>query len=350
MKTRIENNFEKNKKIRKRHWMKIIFFVVVAVMASSVCVFSAVAETTYVISDADNVIIHTSSLEDPAQAVAEAGIEVKNTDEIVSNVCEDTGRVNIEIKRAARVLVLHDGRSETAKTYVETVGELLEELCIKTGENRRISHNLSDKVVDGMTVAVETVSCYEKTETEETDFNTMYVFDPSMDVEEEFTIIPGVCGTKEVIYEVTLVDGVEESRKLLSESVLTEPVDALVSTGDRSEATLGDPTEEGKLVATNGSTYNYSKIVPMIATAYTHSGYLTATEVPPRVGIVAADTSVLPFGTLVYITARDGSWTYGYAVVGDTGVKGHILDLFMDSYNDCIHFGARKANVYVIDR
>ena len=43
---------------------------------------------------------------------------------------------------------------------------------------------------------------------------------------------------------------------------------------------------------------------------------------------------------------------YGYAVAGDTGgaaMNGHIVvDVFYDTYEECVMFGRRDMNVYVI--
>ena len=45
----------------------------------------------------------------------------------------------------------------------------------------------------------------------------------------------GVAGTKELVYEVTLVNGVETSRTLVSEEVTEEPVPEVIAIGTRKE-------------------------------------------------------------------------------------------------------------------
>ena len=42
-------------------------------------------------------------------------------------------------------------------------------------------------------------------------------------------------------------------------------------------------------------------------------------------------------------------YTYGFAIAEDTGVRGNIIDLYMNSYNECIQFGVRDCTVYVLD-
>ncbi len=90
----------------------------------------------------------------------------------------------------------------------------------------------------------------------------------------------------------------------------------------------------------------------MRATAYTterQTNKITATGAIAQVGIVAVDPSVIPLGTKLYIVSANGSWVYGYAVAGDTGVKGQSIDLFFDTYDECINFGVRTATVYILN-
>ena len=36
------------------------------------------------------------------------------------------------------------------------------------------------------------------------------------------------------------------------------------------------------------------------------------------------------------------------AVAEDTGVRGNIIDLYYDTYQQCINFGRRTCNVYIL--
>ena len=64
-------------------------------------------------------------------------------------------------------------------------------------------------------------------------------------------------------------------------------------------------------------------------------------------GCVAVDKSVIPLGTTMFITS--GSYTYGMAHAEDTGVRGAKIDLFMDTYDECIQFGRRNSVAYFLD-
>ena len=326
--------------------------VYACMLAASVmfCSFSVNAETTYRISDGDDTFVISSKEDSAESAVAEAGIVMRDKDQIIVTEYGDGGYAEVEVVRAKSVTVKRGGEIRTVRTLCGTVGELLESLGVEMTPAIEISCDRETEIFDGMGIRIFDVEYVEETVMEPVAPHPMYVYDSSMAEDETALIIEGRDGAKKVTSMVKYVDGVAREREVIAESVVENPVDPLYSTGDKSIATLSEVDAENKtLKATNGSEYAYKRQLNMIATAYTHSGNLTATGREARVGIVAADTSVLPFGTLVYITGADGSWTYGYALVGDTGVKNNILDLFMDTYDECIQHGARKALVYVVD-
>jgi len=63
-------------------------------------------------------------------------------------------------------------------------------------------------------------------------------------------------------------------------------------------------------------------------------------------GITAAgDLSKLPIGTVVYIE------TLGYRTILDSGskVKGNHIDVFMESYDECMEFGRQKLRVKIVE-
>ena len=75
----------------------------------------------------------------------------------------------------------------------------------------------------------------------------------------------------------------------------------------------------------------------------------TGTEV--QVGTVAVDPNFIPLGTKMYIVSADGEYVYGYAIAEDTGgaIKGKIVDLFFNTYDECIEFGRRDVKIYILD-
>ena len=79
------------------------------------------------------------------------------------------------------------------------------------------------------------------------------------------------------------------------------------------------------------------------ATAYTWTGYRTATGTWPSRGTVAVDPLVIPLGTELHIEE------YGSAVAADTGgaIQGQKIDLYMDSEHECLQWGRRKVEVQI---
>jgi len=81
------------------------------------------------------------------------------------------------------------------------------------------------------------------------------------------------------------------------------------------------------------------------ATAYTWTGYRTATGTWPSRGTVAVDPNVIPLGSVLYVEG------YGPAVAADTGgdIKGQRVDLYMDTEHECWQWGRRKVEVRVLE-
>jgi 3D (Asp-Asp-Asp) domain-containing protein len=85
-----------------------------------------------------------------------------------------------------------------------------------------------------------------------------------------------------------------------------------------------------------------SEYVVMEATAYTHTGNKTFTGTVPKVGTIAVDPKVIPLGTRLYVEG------YGYGIAEDIGskVKGNIIDVFLDTYNEAIRWGTEFCRIH----
>lgn len=70
---------------------------------------------------------------------------------------------------------------------------------------------------------------------------------------------------------------------------------------------------------------------------------VTASGTKAKHGTIAADTAVLPFGTIVYVPG------YGYGRVEDRGgaIKGHKLDLWFHSHEVAKKWGRKRIQVRV---
>lgn len=70
---------------------------------------------------------------------------------------------------------------------------------------------------------------------------------------------------------------------------------------------------------------------------------ITASGAPAKHGTIAADTSIFPFGTVMYIPG------YGYGVVEDRGgeIKGYHIDLYHSSHQSALEWGKQRKEVEV---
>ena len=70
---------------------------------------------------------------------------------------------------------------------------------------------------------------------------------------------------------------------------------------------------------------------------------ITASGTKARYGTIAADTSIFPFGTVIYIPG------YGYGVVEDRGgdIKGYHIDLYYSSHQTALEWGREIKEVKV---
>lgn len=168
----------------------------------------------------------------------------------------------------------------------------------------------------------------------------------------------GVVGNKETSVKEIYRGDKLETTETISTNIIKEPIVEVVEVGTKKAPVL--PTKIGEIlnnsVKTKEGIFEINKKIEMKSTAYTagfnstgknlgDKGYgITASGQRAKVGVVAVDTSIIPFGTKLYIEG------YGYAIAGDTGsaIKGNKVDVFLNNYNDAMNYGVRYVDVYVL--
>lgn len=75
---------------------------------------------------------------------------------------------------------------------------------------------------------------------------------------------------------------------------------------------------------------------------------LTATGTTTHMGTCGVDPNVIPLGSTIFIEYDDGS--IRECVAEDTGgaVKGNIIDVWLESYDECIQNGRDICKVYLV--
>lgn len=142
-----------------------------------------------------------------------------------------TDGMEIEVIHRSLVAIDVDGEKTEFLTEADTVGGLLEEQEIHLDEKDQISHDMDDTLRDGMEVVIHRVSVEQIKEYESIPFDTRVEYSNSMFEGESERSQQGRDGEKEITYEVTYVDGEEESRKVVGEQVIREPVSSIIVKG-----------------------------------------------------------------------------------------------------------------------
>ncbi|PYS65241.1 MAG: hypothetical protein DMF76_03070, partial [Acidobacteria bacterium] len=109
-------------------------------------------------------------------------------------------------------------------------------------------------------------------------------------------------------------------------------------------------TEKAAASSGNGPSPS-SEVIAVPAQAYMATAYSlrgrTSSGRPASRGLIAADPSVLPLGTRVWLEAGPFSGEY---VVGDTGgsVRGRRIDIWTPTANEALRFGRRVVKLTVL--
>lgn len=329
----------------------LALIVIVPVMILAQGVF---AKNTYVITDGDQVLVHDTYATDPAEVLIEAGVDVEDTDIIETTYSNDTAEITVI--RGMEITVTYCGEEMNLVSYGETVQELFDRSGIALNEASEVSVPLNQQTFDGMTVEVKNVIVSTDTYTLRVPYETVYQETDALVAGKEVVLVSGVDGKTCYTAQVTYVNGAESDRTVLSEEVITPAVAQVVAVGvgDGSGSKSNKPViGDGVIIAPNGDVLTYTYRDTYTATAYCRTdvgGEITAIGTVTRVGAIAVDPNVIPYGTRMFIVTKDGRYIYGVATAEDCGgsIKGKRIDLFYETYAECIQFGMREIDVYFL--
>lgn len=254
-----------------------------------------------------------------------------------------TGDMNIYVYNSKNIKLTTNGTEMTVKAPKGTVENALNILGYEITDDDILNVDKNAQIEDDMKITLKKVTYVDEKSTEKISYKTVEKDSDDIMTGESEVSQKGVDGEKEVTKRCKYIDGKYDSTKVIDEKVTKEPVDKIVLNG----------TKRGTITDTSGAPVSYSYMVSGSGTAYTAApGALTATGVPVYEGGVAVNPAIIPYGSKLYIEAADGSHVYGYATAIDTGgalMDGSaIVDLFYFSYDDCVNFGRRDVNVYVL--
>lgn len=269
-------------------------------------------------------------------------------------ITEEDGRHRYHILRAFSVEVNADGEVRNAVVTDGTVGEAIQEAGLSVGENDIVEPSLDTAVAPGMEVTIQRVEYREYSQEEvvpavtEYDYTSLYY----RDQDEVTTVRQGSDGLDRVTYRETYIDGELTDTQEVGRETVTAAVSTILKCYGESapvsdfvgpEIVDGQPSEGVAAVYSGKRSTGYSAS----STARGASGERLT------YGSVAVDPSIIPYGTLMYITSDDGQFVYGYAYAADTGtalMTGHaFVDLYYETYDESVESAVIPVTVYVID-
>ncbi len=299
-------------------------------------------------------------------ALNKAGITLEDGDR--TNYNTETGitsDLTVEITRAFPVTVSVDGEEKVLNVTGGTVGQLLQKAGISLGENDTVSKDLTKKIKKKTTIEIDRIEYKIESKTVKTDYETKTEYDDSMYEDQKKVKVRGVKGKNRNECRNTYVNGELTDSEVISTEVVKEPVTQIIVRGTkvRSYGFTGASVKSGRVISEmkppfeiplnkNGRPVNYKKVITGKATAYCGGG-TTSTGAPAKPGRVAVDPREIPYGTKMYIVSSDGKWNYGYCIASDTGGfiynSSTVVDLYMHSYRDCMTFGRRNVDIYILE-
>ncbi len=340
---------------RNRKLTRIAAMLMVMCCLTTMLATTVFAQNTYVITDGDQVMVYTTYASNPETVLSQAGFQLNEEDSYVTQATWSGGEITVQ--RAQQISVTYCGENMEAISNGETVAALLDRLGVPTDGDYQISQSLDAMTYNGMELVVDHVVRQTETYTVEMPYETTYCYDPTMDEGEERVITEGVYGQMLCRADVTYENMQEQTRSVVEETVLQQPVNRVVAVGTGENVGASEPEVmigDGVIVLASGEVLTYHRTEQFVATAYSQFNEgcdeITATGSHVRVGVVAVDPTKIPYGTRMFIVANDGSYIYGVGTAEDCGgaIKGNRLDLYFDTDPECFAFGVRNCTVYFL--
>lgn len=307
------------------------------------------------------------------EVILENDIFIDENDFVVPSLDSNIyNKMHIKINQNFPVQIIKDKESITINISKGTVKNALAKAGIEYDDNDLIVPHLNTQLSANLNIKYDKVDIV--------NIKEEIVIEYEVEYGETSTVLSGMYaitqkgkeGILEVTTAVTYINDIEESREIILEEVIKEPVSKIILNGTATKragetSSGGDDYDSIQVTNPNQQETNpsipagpgsYVEKVVAHVTAYTHTGSTTATGTWPRStrtlenpGSSAVVPGTFPYGTLFYIPG------YGYAIAEDTGGFRHDpdrwnqLDLFMNTEEECRSWGRRRQwTIYVLRR
>ena len=259
------------------------------------------------IHDAGNTQTLQTTSSTVGEALFEAGITLYLTDSTTPDTNAPlTNNLDVTITRARPVEILADGSTLRTRSRGSTVADALSDAGVAlVGMDYAIPAE-STALQPGMSIRIIRVHEEIESTQQPVAFETVYQADANVELDHQQVAQPGQAGVQETQTRVRYENGIAVERGQPETAVTKAPVNKIISYGTKIVTHTLD-TPDGPVT--------YWRVLRMYVTSYhpVDGDNTTATGKTLQKGIVGADTSVLPYGSRVYVA------NYGVGEVQDTG-------------------------------
>ena len=270
-------------------------------------------------------------------------------------------------------IILQNGYEMTALTSKTKVSDILEENNIILEDNQKTIPDLDSEIAAGETIKITDKSYNEvqiaKISEDGVETSLDQLLENYAPVTEKIVVeqvtIPyetvtknttnattgttnkvlqqGKDGLKEVTYKVKYQNEVEIEKTVISEVVITEPVDKIVQVQKVQTSRSSTLPRTSSSSTTGGTTYKITAYCPCSKCCGKTTGR-TASGTKATAGRTVAASSKFAFGTKLNI----GGHIY---TVEDRGgaVNGNKIDIFVNTHAEALQWGVRYMNVSVVN-
>jgi hypothetical protein len=184
------------KTITKKHSLIVRLLALALALACTVPLLSQTvfAKNTYVITDGDQVTVHTTYETNPEIVLDEAGLQLSDVD-VYETQAKD-GVSEITVRRGMTVTVYSGGEVMQIISYGETVQEMVDRMGIPLVEESIVSVPMDTMTYDGMEILIQTTLTSTDSYTVVIPFETEYQQTGLLDKGVEVILTAGVDGQK----------------------------------------------------------------------------------------------------------------------------------------------------------
>lgn len=161
----------------------------------------------------------------------------------LSSNLDDGAGLNLVVTRAIPFTFTLYGKTNIVRTQASTVGDMLKEKDIKLGDIDRLSVDLSTKITENLSIRLWREGKQTLTVEQEVMFDIEKIEDIDQPVGYSLIKTTGEKGSRNVTYEVTIIDGMEVSRQEIASIITIQSKKQIEVVGARGQYTTPSENE-----------------------------------------------------------------------------------------------------------